>query len=342
MNLPVDVVNAGSERIAFLSDLSSKVPVVGLTWMLSSAVLTTYTTTKFLSFSSSSPIASTERKQKVSTSAGKVSLPVALTFYRFTGSLLLGCLLHPRPWEDIPLVNNFVAPGIWLFIANVSNSISLNRIGISLTYTSKCAIPLITVVLTTILDGWGALPNRRAMCSLLPIAFGIAMASWDAPTFEAIGFLAAAVSAASQSALNISSKRAMVKTGVSGPRAQRAMVVVGLCLTVVLNLVRNFRWQTLTHPLDEESRRRSSKDDSQHPPLLLSAAAAVAYHIEYTLSFTFVSLVTSVTYGAADAVRRLMIILTGRSIFGGPPLKTLNKVGIAVALSGALAYALTK
>lgn len=181
------------------------------------------------------------------------------------------------------------------------------------------------------MDGSQALPGQYALLSLLPIACGIGMASWNAPTFEAIGFVCACVSATAQSALNVLSKKAIKKTGLAGPAAQRTMVAVGLCLTVVLNA-----YQFLG--LSRRGEKSDSAKDAIQPPWDLTALAVVSYHVEYLLSFLFVQLVQPVTYGACDAVRRLSIILCGRKMFGGAPLSRLNQLGIFLALSGALCY----
>ena len=101
----------------------------------------------------------------------------------------------------------FLFPTIFLFIANYSNSIALDRIGISLTYTSKCGIPLITVLLTVLVGGLEALPNTTTLLTLLPIAFGIGAASWNSPMFEKVCFVCALLSSTAQAALNVSSKR---------------------------------------------------------------------------------------------------------------------------------------
>ena len=337
-----------SVRDAF-AELQHNANVVGVSWMVSSALLTTYSTTKFLKYD-----VPQDRRQKATPSLDAIPRPALLTLYRFAGSLFLGLVTttNPRSILDrlrstIRAVPDFVLPAVLLFAANLTNSFSLDRIGISLTYTSKCAIPLITVVLTLLLDGWSALPNTLALLSLLPIAFGIGAASWNAPTFELVGFLAAMASAIAQSALNVSSKRVMQKTGVTGPAAQRVMVTVGLVLTVVMTIVRHIHMQFLTHPLDGQSTRQAygpTKDKTilqPTPPLWLSFMAAAAYHVEYSLSFMFVSLVQPITYGACDAVRRLCIILSGRAMFGGAPLTRVNLLGIALALLGALAYSIT-
>lgn len=219
-----------------------------------------------------------------------------------------------------------------------NKSLALERIGISLTYTSKCGIPLITVLLTVLLEGVSALPNVAALASLVPIAVGIAAASWSAPTFEALGFAAAALSATAQSALNVTSKRVMTKANITGPDAQRTMVAVGLFITLVVNLLQVARYQRTTAAAPDETADGVRKST---PPFGLTALAVIAYHVEYVLSFIFVKLVAPVTYGTCDAVRRLAIILVGRGLFGGDPLTVTNILGIALALLGALAYAIT-
>jgi hypothetical protein len=264
--------------------------------------------------------------------------PTALTLFRFGGSLLFGIILHPnlkvleRIKQTKDFIPDFTLPAALLFIANYANSISLNRIGISLTYTSKCAIPLITVLLTLLIDGKKALPNVLTLSSLVPIALGIAVASWNSPTFEKLGFLAAMISTTSQAALNVTSKQAMSKTGLTGSQAQRAMVAVGFVITIALSILQRSRSNTL----EKESREQSETE----LPLWLTTMAVLAYHAEYVLSFMFVKLVSPITYGTCDAMRRLSIIVSGHRMFGGPPFSGLNLFGIGLALLGALGYSI--
>jgi Triose-phosphate Transporter family len=225
-------------------------------------------------------------------------------------------------------------------------SIALDRIGIGLTYTSKCGIPIITVLLTLLLDGVQALPNIPTLISLIPIAFGIAAASWSAPNYELFGFIMACISATAQSALNVTSKRALSKAKLSGPIGQRTMVAVGLLFTLTINLIQIVmttiqRRRALTNsasddvPIDGKLQKHADT-----PPLWLTFMAMVAYHVEYLLSFIFVTLVGPITYGTCDAIRRLCIILFGRIFFGGDPFTQMNKIGIATALLGALCYSI--
>jgi hypothetical protein len=54
-------------------------------------------------------------------------------------------------------------PSVFFFIANCTNSIVLKRIGISLTYTPKYSIPLITVLFTLLLDGMNVLSSKATL-----------------------------------------------------------------------------------------------------------------------------------------------------------------------------------
>jgi hypothetical protein len=344
-----------------LSSLRHNTHAVGAAWMISSAIFTTYSTTKFLKYEA--PNKDLLLNPATRKSGNAIPRPALLTLYRFAGSLFLGLTLHPdlgslitRLRTTILSVPAFLIPALFLFVANFTNTVALDRIGISLTYTSKCAIPLITVVLTILLDGWGALPNSMALLSLVPIAFGIAAASWNSPTFETIGFVAAMISATAQSALAVTSKRVMEQTNVTGPAAQRVMVLVGLVMAVCMTLIHQeppmtlVGWSTTTTTTIQQHggrngiqhpKRSDAATSSAHPPAWLSLAAMVAYHFEYCLSFLFVKMVQPITYGACDAVRRLAIIMCGRILFHGAPPTLVNLAGIALALAGALAYSIT-
>jgi Triose-phosphate Transporter family len=205
------------------------------------------------------------------------------------------------------------------------------------------------------LDGVDALPTIPTLLSLIPIALGIAAASWSAPTYELLGFVMACISATAQSALNVTSKRALAKAKLTGPIGQRTMVAVGLIFTLIINLIQIIKAtiqqsQTLSQ---SSSNQKNDTIDSKllqkrlptvtgvdTPPLWLTFMAMVAYHVEYLLSFIFVTLVGPITYGTCDAIRRLCIILFGRIFFGGDPFTRLNTIGIATALVGALCYSI--
>lgn len=352
---------------------------VGSAWILSSALLTTYSTTAFLKYRGedkarpgdpvvgamgatlptlgsilnsgrdSEPPQRLRRADAQAPLGGAPLLALSraslLTLYRFSGSLLLGLVLHPRPrllprlllprlLRTLLHARPFLLPALLLFVANHTNAVALDRLGISLTYTSKCAIPLVTVLLTLAADGPKGLPPPAALAALLPIAAGVGAASWNSPAFERTGFAAALASTTSQAALNVASQRVMRRTGVRGAEAQRAMVLVALGIGVATTLVGQLR------PRDGATSDAPSPLAAAHPPPWLTGLAVLAYHAEYVLSFSFVGLVAPVSYGAADALRRLLIIVTGRCMFGGDAFSRLNAAGILTALLGALGYSI--
>lgn len=373
-----------SVALTSLTEYGNNKLIVGSAWVITSAILTTYSTTRFLKYRgkdsrlhypepdggselsvhrfgelfnsrSQTQIKQAEKEEKAT--AGRLSRASLLTLYRFSGSLILGLTLHsqfhqlskflPRLQQTIKTAEEFILPSLFLFAANYSNSIALDRIGISLCYTSKCGINLITVLFTLILDGVSALPSAMTLASLVPIAFGIGMASWNSPTFEWIGFLAAMLSATSQAALNVSSKRVMNRTGVKGSEAQRSMVLVALCICLIMtgsnSAIEKIRVWRSSADGSRDDGEVSVVDDllPPHPPLWLTTLAVVAYHFEYVLSFCFVGLVEPITYGTCDALRRLLIIISGQKMFGGNPLSKTNVGGIFVTLFGALTYSIT-
>eukprot|EP01082_Thalassiosira_pseudonana_P002681 g2508.t1 g2508 contig12:257467-258729(-) len=380
-------VAATSTPIAtWVSAFSGNKHLVGSAWIISSALLTTYSTTKFLKYQGVDDEVSTSankrgffgfnriqnnesyestEKSVRKKSSPKFSRASLLTLYRFSGSLLLGLAIHsqfynlakliPRFAQTLQAAKMFLLPSIFLFIANFSNSIALDRIGISLTYTSKCGIPLITVLFTILLDGFNALPSTATLLSLLPIAFGIGAASWNSPTFELVGFLAALVSTTSQAALNVVSKRVMRKTGIRGAEAQRAMVLVALGIGLIMagadTIAGRLREFSLRGTMQQKGDSTEEGDFLQqqdflppapaHPPTWLTFLAVLAYHMEYVLSFMFVGLVEPITYGTCDALRRLLIIVAGRQLFGGDKFSKVNLGGIGMALLGALMYSIT-
>lgn len=350
--------------------------VMGSSWMFSSIIFSTYFTTEFLKYEEKGQTSKIKelnndfivrqqefvntqkrrllQKQRhaisknLSEALTSLSRPQLLTLYRFSGSLLMGIFVHTNVYawkqrllDTIRYMPDFALSAIFLFVANYSNSIALDRIGISLTYTSKCIIPLITVLLSLSVDGLKALPCLPALLMLIPIATGVALTSWSSPTFEKKGFIAAMLSSTAQAALNVSSKRALSHTKISGLDAQRSMASVAFIIAIFMSLQTSIK-SKLKMNADGDDTGVSTKNNipTSLPPFSLSLAAAAAYHYEYVLSFIFLNLVQPISYGTCDAVRRLGIIVAGRAFFGGEPFSSLNYVGITLALLGATGYSI--
>mmetsp|Transcript_9367 Transcript_9367/g.13880 ORF Transcript_9367/g.13880 Transcript_9367/m.13880 type:complete len:382 (+) Transcript_9367:144-1289(+) len=367
---PTILENAFPITGQFVNQITQSAPIVGFAWIASSIFYTTYSTTSFLKYKPPSHniiLPHYHRKSKnkfrhsstsITSSASKTSAkiianrPALLTLYRFGGSLLLGLIL-PNPfafaikWQrTFDLLPSFVLPALFLFMANYFNSISLDRLGISLTYTTKCGIPLFTVLMSILVNGKGSMPGIGVWVSMVPIVVGIACASWNSPTFELLGFISALVSCTSQSALNVLSKKVLKDVKVSGVEAQRVMVSAALGFMLILTAFSSLTtFKSHTSREERPSPKLQKQVDNHaaaHPPLPLTTMAITAYHFEYVLSFLYVSLTEPITYALCDAMRRLGIILCGKAMFGGDKLSGINKTGIGLAIAGACMYALNK
>jgi hypothetical protein len=131
--------SAAAASLPSLSDafasLGTNPHVVGAAWMVSSAIFTTYSTTRFLKY----PVEDSERlRRKLHQTALPLqrhisrflALPPAsmLTLWRFLGSLLLGLVLHlnlniaERFRSTLAAVPDLAVPAVFLFVANLANS----------------------------------------------------------------------------------------------------------------------------------------------------------------------------------------------------------------------------
>lgn len=180
-----------------ITSLSSSSTAIGSAWFLSSMILSTYSNKAFLKYEPTpkDDFSSREQAMKggppvvissanepqgsyISSILGKLSRPQLLTLYRFLGSSLMGVFLHVNlgGWSErlkltLHYTRDFALPAIFLFVANHCNGIALDKIGISLTYTSKCIIPLATVLITVLFEGLGALPSLYALLTLIRKCF---------------------------------------------------------------------------------------------------------------------------------------------------------------------------
>jgi len=121
-----------------LSNLGSSPRAVGAAWLISSAVFTTYSTTKFLQFGYEDDRESLKVKMERTPLPAKrpsfiqqffsLPPPIMLTLWRFLGSLLLGLLVQSdfavmsRVKQTLDLVPLMALPALFLFIANMANS----------------------------------------------------------------------------------------------------------------------------------------------------------------------------------------------------------------------------
>ena len=290
---------------------------LGVTWFLSSALLSTYANTAFL-------IAFGD--------------PLAHTLVRFAGSAFIGLATNARATKDYlsvgdlqRLLRDFRAPAFCLLVANGMNSVALQASGITLCYVVKSTIPFFTVLLMSF--GFSEHYEIQIYMSLVPIVGGAALASLSDSSFSMVGLGAALCSTAAQTLLNVSSKQAVRRSNITGQQAQMVMAIACALACFPLYILYG-AWAGTTAVFTSALGAALNGDVI---PLGLAVLAAVAYHTEYLLNFVFVEKVAPLEFSVTDIARRVAIIGCGAAMFH-KPLFPINMIGITIALAGVLWY----
>lgn len=300
--------------------MDGNLALLGAAWFLSSALLSTYANTAFLN---------------------RFGDPAAHTLVRFAGSAIIGfasnAVAKPRltATQISSLALEFRLSALFLFLANGMNSVALQYSGITLNYVVKATIPFWTVLVTMFL---GERYTLSIYLSLIPTVGGVVLASWSDSNFNLAGLAAALCSTIAQTLLNLFSKRAVQRSGVTGQQAQFIMASLSACASLPLYVI--------------FSKTSSGEDDGVFmssasalmvrgdvAPLGMIALAALAYHSEYLLNFMYVARVSPLAFSVTDIARRVSIISAGALMFG-KPLSAMNMLGIVIALGGVLWYSI--
>mmetsp|Transcript_93844 Transcript_93844/g.265469 ORF Transcript_93844/g.265469 Transcript_93844/m.265469 type:complete len:327 (-) Transcript_93844:33-1013(-) len=287
--------------------------VIGVLWFASSAGLSTYANTTFLT---------------------EFDSPLAHTVVRFACSALIGLLTTvlqsetPPSSELVRLMWGVRLPAALLLLANFLNSVALRQAGITLCYVCKSGIPVFTMCFM-VLQGQRFSPIMYI--SLLPTVLGVALASASDSDFSLCGLVAALGSALAQTMLNITSKRRLQELRVTGRLGQ--FLMVSCCLVTALPLY-------LLQPaevLGTDGHEIFSRAVHMPRAAAVLVLGGVAYHIEYMLNFMFMPFVSPLAFSITDIARRLTIIVAG-AVFFHKALTVLNVLGILLALGGVLWY----
>lgn len=230
--------------------------------------------------------------------------------------------------------------------------------------------PLATLALCAL--GAAAPPPSRALPAVAMVMVGVTLTVWANAEFDSLGFAAGLASTWCQAMVGVSVRKAILHASVSGAAAHWLMCVlisagVG-ATTVVAAAVRAVAavlhsadsggavpdkdggWEAYVRSLAKLSLEELSVrvrpprfgPGTPRPGVLrkevLRVATALAFYLEYSFMFSFSALVDAVTLSVCDTVRRGAIVVVGRIMFGGRPLRAINILGICTALGGAVAY----
>jgi len=208
----------------------------------------------------------------------------------------------------------FFPSALFLLFANYLNSVSLQISGITLTYVVKACIPVATVVYK-LLEG-----HRFSIFVYISLVFtvlGVMLAAWSDMNFSWWGFSLAFLSMVFQTLLNVHSKKAMKKTGLTdGSQVQLIFAAINSVILLTHSFILAF-----SSTSDDISFLRQLSEP--HHVFLVTVTAFV-YHSECkfifdceflitstldALSFLFSSLVQSLSFSVIDIARRKLLII---------------------------------
>ncbi|CAD7945143.1 unnamed protein product [Amoebophrya sp. A25] len=264
--------------------------------------------------------------------------PLGHNLTRFVGASFFCLLLAAfTPWNKTNprQIIRCAFPGVCMVLMNVSNSVALQTVGVTLTYVVKSTIPCWTCLYCFIF-----LKQRFSVpiiLALLTSCVGVALASAGELLFSWSGFFAALLSCVSTVAFNLSSKSIMQTHNMTSLEAfsgslMNAAVVASVLYAGGLEVALGLRTS------DVYATTLAATQEGDYWLSIVLGMTATSYFLEYSFNFAFTPRVSPVTLGISDIVRRILTIVTNACVYGYP-VSLLNASGIACSLGGAVAYA---
>ncbi|GFR48233.1 hypothetical protein Agub_g10095 [Astrephomene gubernaculifera] len=222
---------------------------------------------------------------------------------------------------------NIFGPAAMHAVGHVAANISFAAVAISLTHTVKTLEPAFNVVLSQVILGEATpLP---VLLSLVPIMFGVALASAGELSFNWIGFLTAMASNLTFGFRAVWSKRAMTKSlDGTAVYAYTTLISVLICLPWALFAEGSSLAAGVQTAIAKVGAQRFYTD------LFM---VGMLYHLYNQFAFNTLERVSPVSHGVCNVVKRVAII--GSSVvFFNQVLTTQAMVGTVIALAGTWLY----
>ena len=273
-------------------------------------------------------------------------LTLTITFMHFSVSAMVGALVVAlsRAWgvlsgrtashsssaadkDDaisyLPLLRAAVPLGICQLGGFLCTNLSLKFVPVSFSHTVKACECLFTAALAFVLLRQRL--NGLAYAALVPTAGGVALSAASELHFNPIGFFAAMGSNAFFAGRSVLSAR-MLRTHTVGAAALYwVLCCLASLMMLPLVLLHGQPWRLFA---------------PERGPLMITLLAGGCGHFVYNLlSFQILEATNPVNHVVLHALRRIMVI-GGSSLLTGQRLSGRNWLGVALASSGVLTYAL--
>merc|ERR1711937_23830 len=215
------------------------------------------------------------------------------------------------------------------FFSSVASQFSIYKVPVSYSHTVKATMPLFTVMLTRML--FGDRHHAQVWMSLLPIVFGVALATVTELQFNWLGMISALASTAAFSLQNIYWKRVLKETRMHHLRLLYLLSRTSFIMLLPIWFFADAR----TLPFD----RKLTLSTHKNPlwVLVMLVCSGLIMFAQNIVAFTVISILTPVSYSVANAGKRIAVI-----VFSIVTLKNkvtpLNIAGMMISVTGVYVY----
>lgn len=248
--------------------------------------------------------------------------------------------LRKKPIVPNAAVKTMLPISIGHVVGHVATVVSLGAVAVSFTHVVKSMEPFVNVIGSAVfLKSVFPIP---VYASLLPVVFGVVMASVSEVSFTWLGFLSAMTSNFAFTARNIFSKLSMNSPKGENMGPANLFAVLSIMSTILLApfaLLVDHPWKLHKAWMTATS---GAAAVVTAPKLIAGLLiSGLFFYLYQEVAFKALNSIHPITHAVANTVKRVVIIVTSVIVFQNPVTRA-NASGSAIALLGVLLYSITK
>ena len=205
-------------------------------------------------------------------------------------------------------------------VGHLMTNYSMNSVAVSFTHTVKSAEPLFSVALTVLILGQSV--SRNMYLTLIPIVFGVVLATTTELSYTHSGLITAMLSNMLFSTRNIYSKK-LQNNNITSWTLFWALSVSGAIQMMILLVLGKILFIEVSWP-----------EVSSWGSLFMASVLHAVYN---QVSFMILAQLSPVSHAIGNAMRRVVIIYFSVMWFH-TPVGVINVIGTLIACGGVLLY----